>query len=99
MNDVLQVPMSKELRDKATLVALSQGYSSLQESVRIFLRQLADDKIETRFYPIVKEIKLSKKADARYSKIIDEIESGKRKLESFNSVDDLMSYLKNGNSD
>jgi len=99
MNDVLQVPMSKELRDKATLVALSQGYSSLQESVRIYLRQLADNKIETRLTPVVKEIKLSKKADARYSKIIDDIESGKSKTQSFSSVDDLMSYLKNGNSD
>jgi len=45
MNDVLQVPMSKELRKKATLAALNQGYSSLQESVRIYLRQLADNKI------------------------------------------------------
>lgn len=98
MNDVLQVPMSKELREKATLAALRQGYSSLQESVRIYLRQLADNKIETRLSPVVKEIKLSKKADARYSKIIDDIESGKRKTLSFGSADELMNYLNNGNS-
>jgi hypothetical protein len=49
MNDVLQVPMSKELRNKATLVALSQGYSSLQGIVRVFLTQLADNKIKTIF--------------------------------------------------
>lgn len=96
MNDVLQVPMSKELREKATLAALAQGYSSLQESVRVFLTQLAERKIESRFSP-VEEVQLSPKADKRYSKIIDDIESGKRKTSSFNSVDELMSYLKNEN--
>lgn len=49
MNDVLQVPMSKELREKATLAALSQGYSSLQGAVRVFLTQLAENKIKTQF--------------------------------------------------
>ena len=49
MNDVLQVPMSKKLREKATLVALSQGYSSLQELVRVFLTLLADGKVRAAF--------------------------------------------------
>lgn len=98
MNDVLQIPMSKELREKATIAALNQGYSSLQETVRIFLTQLANQKIEARFYPVVKEIKLSAKSDARYSKIIADIESGKRKTKSFNSTEDLMNYLNNEDS-
>ncbi|PIP85320.1 hypothetical protein COW83_04930 [Candidatus Collierbacteria bacterium CG22_combo_CG10-13_8_21_14_all_43_12] len=93
MNDVLQVPMSKELRKKATLAALNQGYSSLQESVRIYLRQLADNKIETRLSPVVKEIKLSPKAIRRYDKILDDIDEGKGISFTANSVDELMEHL------
>lgn len=94
MNDVLQVPMSKELREKATLVALSQGYSSLQETVRVFLTQLADKKVESRFYPIVKEIQLSPKAIKRLKKQSDDIKSGKSKLFKARSVDELMAHLR-----
>ena len=85
--------MSKELREKATLVALSQGYSSLQENVRIYLRQLADKKIETRLSPVVKEIKLSPKAIRRYDKILDDIDEGKGISFTANSVDELMEHL------
>jgi len=90
MNYVLQVPMSKELREKATLVALSQGYSSLQESVRVFLTQLAEKKIETAFVPTVK---LSAKAIKRYNRIADEIDSGKAISFRGNSVESLMDHL------
>lgn len=93
MNDVLQVPMSKELREKATLVAISQGYSSLQETVRIFLTQFADKKVETRLWPIVKEIQLSPKAIRRLNKDSAEIKSGKQETFSFNSVPELMDHL------
>jgi len=93
MNDVLQVPMSKELREKATLVAISQGYSSLQETVRIFLTQLAGHKIETGFYPVVKEVQLSPKAIRRYNKILDGIDSGKRKLFTAHSAEELIEHL------
>jgi hypothetical protein len=41
MNTILQIPMKKELRDKAAIKAGELGFSSLQEPVRIFLKQLA----------------------------------------------------------
>jgi len=85
--------MSKELREKATLVAISQGYSSLQETVRIFLTQLADRKIETGFYPIVKEVQLSPKAIKRLSKDIAEIKNGKQPTFRANSIEELMDQL------
>jgi len=84
--------MSKELREKATLAALNQGYSSLQESVRVFLTQLAEKKIETAFVP---SIKLSVKAERRYSKVLDDIEKGKGISYTANSVEDLMNHLNN----
>ncbi|OGD82940.1 hypothetical protein A2572_03655 [Candidatus Collierbacteria bacterium RIFOXYD1_FULL_40_9] len=89
MNDVLQVPMSKELREKATIAALAQGYSSLQETVRIFLTQLAEKKIETAF---IAPIKLSAKNEKRYQKILDDAKTGKN-ITSFASVDDFLDYV------
>jgi len=97
MNDVLQVPMSKDLRKKATLVALSQGYSSLQETVRVFLTQLADHKIETNFYPVVKEIQLSPKAIKRLNKQTEDIKSGKSKIFTADSIEELMAHLHKNN--
>ncbi len=48
MNTILQVPMKKELRDKAAIKAGELGFSSLQEPVRIFLKQLAQGQISMR---------------------------------------------------
>ena len=38
----LQIPMSKSLRIKAEKTALEQGFSSLQELIRVFLKKMAD---------------------------------------------------------
>lgn len=93
MNDVLQVPMTKEMREGATLTAIAQGYSSLQEMVRVFLKQAMDKKVETRFVTTAPPVKLSAKAEKRYMKLEKDIKSGKEKLYSFDSVDDLMDHL------
>lgn len=41
MRAVLQVPVDATLRKDAERQALEQGFSSLQEAVRVFLKQLA----------------------------------------------------------
>ena len=41
MRTVLQVPLNIDLRKEAEKQALAQGFSSLQEIVRVFLKQLA----------------------------------------------------------
>ena len=41
MRTVLQVPMSIDLRKEAEKKALEQGFSSLQDAVRMFLKKLA----------------------------------------------------------
>ncbi|MBI2196059.1 hypothetical protein HYU45_00410 [Candidatus Daviesbacteria bacterium] len=83
MNTILQVPISKQLRDQAASSAHKMGFSSLQETVRVFLRQLAEEEIKVRFEETVK---LSPKAIKRYNKMIDEIEQGKVKMKSFSDV-------------
>lgn len=95
MNDVLQVPMSKEMRESATSMALNQGYSSLQEMVRVFLRQTIEKKVETRFVTTAPPVKLSAKAEKRYMKIQKDIESGKGVAYTAETVDDAINYLNN----
>lgn len=41
----LQIPIDSTLRDKAALVATDLGFSSLQEAVRVYLKQLSDRRI------------------------------------------------------
>jgi antitoxin component of RelBE/YafQ-DinJ toxin-antitoxin module len=87
----LQVPISEELRLSAQEAALEQGFSSVQEAIRIFLNKLASKTIEVVFTP--KTIKLSKKAEKRYLKIAEEIERGEGMYKA-KDVDDLMKQLK-----
>ena len=87
---ILQVPMKKELRNQAAAQAARLGFSSLQETVRVFLRKLAVGEIGLRFEETVQ---LSAKAAKRYDEMIDEIRAGKVKTKTFSDVDSLMKHL------
>ena len=73
---ILQIPISKQLRLQAEKNALEQGFSSLQESIRLFLKKLASGVINFS-YQEEKVIKLSAKAERRYAKMIDDIKKGR----------------------
>ena|SRR5437868_3625520 len=90
---ILQVPVSKQLRADAAQAALSQGFSSLQEAVRVFLNQLATQQTAVRFEPVVK---LSKKNELKYTQIMEDIESGKAKTHEYTSFEEYMKFLKSG---
>lgn len=89
---VLQVPINASLRKSAEEVALEEGFSSLQEAVRLFLAKYAKRQLS---FSISETVQLSPKAIKRYNKIIDDIDSGKEKSKSFDNVDQLMKYLDN----
>lgn len=89
----LQIPMKKQLRDKATSAAEQLGFTSLQEIIRVFLKKLALKKISVSFEEEA-VVHLSAKAARRYDKMIDDIESGKEKVYSTKNVDDLMKQLR-----
>lgn len=91
MNTILQVPISKKLRDQATSEAKKMGFSSLQETVRVFLNQFASNEVAITFQSSA--VKLSNKNDRRYAKMINDIETGKVKPKSFSSIDKMMDYL------
>lgn len=87
---VLQIPINVSLRNKAEEVALSQGFSSVQEIVRVFLNKLASNSLEVGFYN--SDVSMSTKAEKRYSKIVGDISKNKNIVKS-TGVNDLLSVL------
>jgi len=90
-NTILQIPISKSLRDEAQAQVIANGFSSLQEYIRVHLTQLKNSVMNFSLEP--KPIKLSSKNAKRYDKMTDDLLSGKVKLRTANSVDELMKQL------
>ncbi|KKS97751.1 MAG: hypothetical protein UV73_C0005G0028 [Candidatus Gottesmanbacteria bacterium GW2011_GWA2_43_14] len=88
---IIQIPVDKELRDKASTVAEKLGFSSLQETIRVFLAQLAQGNISLTFGE--KPVQLSPRAIGRYNKLIEGIESGKEKTYTAVDSKDLLNQL------
>jgi len=86
---ILQVPVSRELKEKAEEAAHKQGFSSLQESVRVFLAKLATNRLEIT---IQEPIKLSESSERRYLKQTLDFEKNKN-TRSAKTVDELMTQL------
>ena len=86
---VLQIPMRQELKIKAEQEAISQGFSSLQELVRVFLSKIATHKIEVSLRD---SALLSEKNEKRYLDMTEDFELTKNAYSS-NSVNDLVSKL------
>lgn len=91
---IIQVPVDKALKDKATLAATNMGFSSLQENIRVYLKQLADRQIAVSLVQEEPPVKLSAKAEKRYEKMLKDIKSGKEKTYSFDNTDDMMQWLR-----
>lgn len=88
---ILQVPVSKSLRDEATAAVSAMGFSSLQEAVRVFLAQLRAQTVKISFeHP---PIQLFAKAIKRYNKMSEDFELNKDEYPSFTDVDKMMEYL------
>lgn len=92
LKTILQVPLDKQLKSNAEKAASVQGFSSLQEIVRVFLTQLASNKVEVT---LQESMNLSSENEKRYAEMTRDFESGKD-VYSANSVDDLISKLNEG---
>ena len=86
---ILQVPVSRELKEKAEKAATGQGFSSLQESIRIFLTKLAANKLEIT---IQEPIRLSETAEKRYLKQTADFEKNRNTI-SARKVEELVAKL------
>lgn len=85
----LQIPMDSKLKVDAEKAALDQGFSSLQELVRVILYKVAQKKIEVNFE---ETIILSEKADKRYTRAMKDFKEGKNVYTAKN-VDDFLRQL------
>lgn len=92
MNKVnLQIPVTRELKNSAEQVAIELGFSSLQDSIRLFLTNLAKKSFSVTF--VQNQPVLSEKATKRYKKVIQEIRHNQG-VHEIRSADDLMNKLK-----
>ena len=83
----LQIPIDIKTRDKARKVAARQGFSSLQEMVRVILAHVVDERLRIGF--VAEHVVMSDKAEARYKKLLSEKSAGKAST----SVDELLKEL------
>ena len=86
----LQIPLDTTLRNRAEKVAITAGFSSVQEVVRVFLNKFATQSIDIGFYD--KEMQLSKKTETRYASMINDAKKGKGTVKT-NSFNELVSIL------
>ena len=93
MRTIVQVPMAPELKKSAEKAALESGFSSLQEIIRVFLRQFAKKEITLSMQSINDEPPLSAKARRRYHRMLQEIRQGKGIVRA-DTRDEFLSLLR-----
>lgn len=89
---VVQIPVSTDLRDIAHQLALSQGFSSLQEAMRVIMHRFSSGSLRVDVYSEPSSVKLSNDAIKRYNKMDQDLAKGKN-FKSAVSVDDFMKQL------
>jgi len=85
--------MAPELKKSAEKAALESGFSSLQEIIRVFLKQFAKKEITLSMQSIDDEPPLSSKARRRYRRMLEEIRQGKGIVHTENT-DELFRLLR-----
>ncbi len=89
---VVQIPVTTDLRDSAYAMAISQGFSSLQEAMRVILHKFASGALHVGVYTVPAPIQLSARAIKRYNKMDADLAAGKN-FKTARNVDDLMKQL------
>lgn len=88
---VLQIPIAPSLRQQAEAASLDLGFSSLQDAVRLLLHKLARRELTVTVGEEV--VQLSKRAEARYTKMDEDFRKGKN-VYAAKDIDDLMRQLR-----
>ncbi len=87
---IIQVPMSKELKEKAEAISSDLGFSSLQEIIRVILTKLSKRELNVRVEEKTEEIThLSKAAERRFKKAVEDIKAGRNIVEASDAEDFL----------
>jgi hypothetical protein len=88
---IIQVPVEKKVRDQVEREAKLQGFSSIQDMVRLFFAHVINKQMTVRFEE--PPVQLSKRAAARYDKMTEDYLAGKVVSKQFTSVKELMKDL------
>jgi len=97
MKTTIQIPVDKSFKTSAEKYASKLGYSSLQEYIRVFLKQSIDHKFNlfsSTFPPEYITPKQEAILDKQSARVDKDIKKGDY-IKSSN-VDELMSYLNSG---
>ncbi len=87
---ILQIPMTKSLKQSAQEVANEYGFTSLQDLLRVVLTKLSRRELIVN---IETSVHLSKKNAQRYTKMSKDFANGKN-IKDFTSVKDLIQNLR-----
>lgn len=90
---IVQVPMDKQLKEKAEAISSDMGFSSLQEIIRILLTKLSKRELAVRLEEVEKITDLSPKAERKFKKAVEDIKAGTNVTKTKN-VDELLALLK-----
>lgn len=74
---VVQVPMSKELKDKVEIVSADLGFSSIQETIRVLLTKLSKREFALRVAEVEEITHLSPAAERKFKKAVADIKAGR----------------------
>lgn len=84
---VVQVPMDKDLKEKAEIASSDMGFSSLQEVVRVLLTKVSKRELNLRVEEVEEVTYLSPAAEKRFKKAVEDIKTG-RNITKTKSVDE-----------
>ncbi len=90
---ILQVPMSKELKEKAEAASFDLGFSSLQETIRVILGKLSRKELNIRIEEVEEITHISPKAEKKFKKAVEDIKAG-RNITKTESVDEFLALLR-----
>ena len=97
MNTTLHIPINKAVKDQAEIVVKKQGYSSLQEVIRVLVFALANGEVKSTFIhtdvtqvlaPTQEKVLIQREKETREA-------IKQEKAHSANSVKEMMSFLEN----
>ena len=74
---IVQVPMAKELKEKAEAVSADLGFSSVQETIRVLLTKLAKKEFSFKVEEVEEITHLSPAAERKFKKAIQDIKAGR----------------------
>lgn len=74
---VVQVPMSRDLKEKAEVISSDLGFSSVQEAIRVLLTKLSKREFSLRIEEVEEVKYLSPRAERKFKKAVEDIKAGR----------------------